>query len=281
MALLARDGWPKEKRGHLVSTWLGEPIEIKPHTAALFRRQSRSNLLMIGQNKYEEDVIAMMFSSLMSIAAQQSPNQAKFMVFDFTDVEDAWHPLLNQVSLSFPHEVQVFDRKTAVGGIKQIAETVRKRTEEDLANDYAVYVFMMGLHRARDLRMDEAASFSFSAFDDPGSDKQSPSEDFKTISQDGSEVGVHLLVWCDTYRNLNRYFDRSSINEFEYRVALQMGANDSLNFIDCEAATNLGPHRGIFFDDERSGHLEKFRPYSIPTESWIEELSGLMKAKIK
>ena len=45
--LLEADGWPRAARA--VYAWLGEPIAIKEPTAALFRRQSGSNLLVVGQ----------------------------------------------------------------------------------------------------------------------------------------------------------------------------------------------------------------------------------------
>ena len=53
--------------------WLGEPIAIKDPTAAVFRPQSGNNLLIVGQ--HDEAALAMMASSLVSLAAQHSPDE--------------------------------------------------------------------------------------------------------------------------------------------------------------------------------------------------------------
>jgi hypothetical protein len=118
------------------------------------------------------------------------------------------------------------------------------------------------LHSARDLRRDENYS--------PYSDQPlPPSEQLAKIVTEGPDVGVHTLLWCDTYTNLLRTFDRRSINEFGLRVALQMSADDSRNLVDSDAANKLGVHRALFYDEDRSGKLEKFRPYGIPTAEWL------------
>ncbi len=75
------------------------------------------------------------------------------------------------------------------------------------------------MQRARDLRAEE--DFSFSSF---GSDKQAApklSDQFATILREGPDLGVHTLIWCDTYTNLTRILDRRSLREFEMRVVFQ------------------------------------------------------------
>ena len=91
---------------------------------------------------------------------------------------------------------------------------------------------------------------------------------FGTILKDGPEVGVHTIVWCDTYTNLNRSLDRSAQREFAMRTVLQMSAEDSANLIDSPAASKLGQHRAFFFDED-GGRLEKFRPYALPEDDWL------------
>ena len=56
------------------------------------------------------------------------------------------------------------------------------------------------------------------------------------------------------------------------RVLFQMSANDSANLIDSPAATRLGLHRALFYN-EHLGTLETFRPYATPDEAWFEEIS--------
>ncbi len=55
------------------SAWLGDAIAIKDPTAVVFRPQSGSNVLIVGQN--DEAALAMMMMSAISIAAQHPPRR--------------------------------------------------------------------------------------------------------------------------------------------------------------------------------------------------------------
>ena len=67
--LLESPEWPEPPR--FEQAWLGDAIAIKDPTAAVFRPQSGSNLLMVGQN--DEAALAMLLMSGLSIAAQHPP----------------------------------------------------------------------------------------------------------------------------------------------------------------------------------------------------------------
>ena len=86
----------------------------------------------------------------------------------------------------------------------------------------------------------------------------------------GASVGIHLIASIDTYNNVNRYFSRKTLGEFEMRILFQMSANDSASLIDTPKASNLGLHRAIFYN-EQEGYLETFRPYALPDDGWIQE----------
>ena len=102
-------------------------------------------------------------------------------------------------------------------------------------------------------------------------------EQLSTILRDGPDLGVHTLIWCDTYANLERVLQRQDIAEFELRFALQMSPNDSNSFIDAPDANKLDPYLALFYDEERSGALEKFRPYDLPKMEWIQRVGEVLK----
>ncbi len=52
------------------------------------------------------------------------------------------------------------------------------------------------------------------------------------------------------------------------RVVFQMNVADSSNLIDNPLASKLGLHRALFFSEE-DGRLDKFRPYGLPSASWL------------
>ena len=57
------------------------------------------------------------------------------------------------------------------------------------------------------------------------------------------------------------------------RVVFQMSVADSSNLIDNPPAGKLGMHRALFSSEE-DGRLEKFRPYGLPSEEWLEWVKG-------
>ena len=64
------------------------------------------------------------------------------------------------------------------------------------------------------------------------------------------------------------------------RVAGPMSNDDSQHVIDDSLASKLDrPHRAIFFDEERPGQLEKFRPYAIPEIGWLESIGNQLRAR--
>ncbi|PZS04327.1 MAG: hypothetical protein DLM69_02020, partial [Candidatus Chloroheliales bacterium] len=265
--LLAAPTWANPPRG--ISAWLGEPIAIKEPTAATFKRQSGSSLLIVGQN--DEAALGMSMTALLSIAAQQPPAKGEgapgacFYVLDFTPADAPYANLLSRLGEFVPHTVRAGSRRQLPDLIAELAAEVDRRLQTDDTGAYPIYLCIYGLHRARDLRPEED-NFSFSLSSEPA--PPSPAKQFPTILREGPELGVHTIVWCDTLANLNRTLDRRALREFEQRVAFQMSAEDSSNLVDSPAASKLGQHRALFFSEEQ-GRAEKFRPYGLPSEEWL------------
>jgi hypothetical protein len=266
MELLKAPAWPVPSRK--VYVWLGEPVEIKPHTAAVFRRQSRSNLLIVGQN--EGAAVAMALTALVSLAAQHRPEAAQFYIIDLSTAGEPWDGLTRVLAQSLPHGVKwVRRRRDVVAAVQEIAGLVAERLEREEEPETTVYLALIGLQRARDLRSE---------------DMFEPSEGAKALAavlRDGPDVGVHTLVWCDTYANLERVLERRQIGEFDLRVAMPMGAQASNNLLDSSAASKLKPHYALLYDEERVGYLEKFRPYALPDAEWLERVGRMFKGRIE
>lgn len=253
--------------GRRVAAWLGDPIAIKDPTAAFFRRQSGSNLLMVGQN--DELCLGMTLTALISLAAQHKADAARFYVLDFGAADDANAERLRDLCQRLPQPAQWGRRRELTTFIDEIATELKNRQnllDETLQKLPSVYLIIYGLHRARDLRAEESTSF-YSYSDEPK--PPSPAQQFPTILQQGADLGIHTLVWCDTVTNLNRMLDRRIQREFETRVALQMSADDSSNLLDTPVAAKLGMYRAILVSDEEA-RQEKFRPYNVPDEAWVE-----------
>jgi S-DNA-T family DNA segregation ATPase FtsK/SpoIIIE len=280
--LLAAPTWPAPAR--TVRAWLGEPIAIRDEpVAATFRRQSGSNLLIVGQD--DKAALGIMGMALVSLAAQHHPGQpgASFAILDFgaVDAPDAESKFLSHLAESLPHSVMIGRRRELPDMIAALAAEAQRRLSaaEDAEGrgmgSAPIYLFLYGLQRARDLRQDE--SFGYAAY---GSEAQAPnpSQQFATLVREGPDVGIHTIIWCDTMTNLNRSLDRRAQREFAMRIAFQMGAEDSANLLDVPVASKLGPNRALY-SSEDEGLQEKFRPYALPTEAWIAGIGKQLRAK--
>lgn len=274
--LLATPAPPADARRLLA--WLGDPIAIRDAVAAPFRRQSGSNLLIVGQD--EPAALGMLAVALVGLAAQLPPAvagdvPAAFNVLDFGATDAPHAEFFVQIKGQLPHNLAVGRRRQLPDMIGALAAEVQRRLDADVPGAPSLFLCVYGLHRARDLRPDDSLGIpSFS--DEPSAGPNLP-EQFAAILRDGPEVGVHTLVWCDTVTNLNRSLDRRAQREFAMRIAMQMSAEDSSNLLDAPDAAKLGPHRALFYSEDE-GRLEKFRPYGVPGADWLawagEQLQG-------
>jgi hypothetical protein len=57
-----------------------------------------------------------------------------------------------------------------------------------------------------------------------------------------------------------------------------MSAADSSELIDSPAANKLGLHSALLFV-ESDGILEKFRPYALPDEQWLQTICAALHAR--
>ncbi len=269
---------------HKTLAWLGEPVAIADPVAASFRRQSGSNLLIVGQN--DESALGMMAVALISLAAQlPSPDVGRgaggegagFYVLDFGAVDAPYAGLWDTLAEILPHTVKVGRRRQLPDIIGELASEVQQRLDNEQPGTPSRYLFLYGLQRARDLRQEEMGLGGFSSFgEEPAA--PNPAQQFTTILREGPDLGIHTLVWCDTVTNLNRSLDRRALREFAMRVVFQMSAEDSANLIDTPAASKLGPYRALFYDEEE-GRLDKFRPYGLPATAWLEQVKGWLAGR--
>ncbi len=272
--LLAADDWPEPTRN--VLAWLGEPVAIKPPTVARFRRQAGSNLLVVGRD--ESLAVGIITAAMLSLAAQHRPEAVRFEVIDLTTYDASWAEVPETLADVLPHPIQVLGRRDVAGTIGEINTLVNKRLESERTEGPAIYLVILGLHRARALRQEEGAFFP--SWGDQEETPPNPAQQFATILQEGPEVDIHVLAWCDTYASLSRALDRRTIGEFGMRVALPMSAEDSSNLLDDSAAAKLDrPNRAIFYDEEQVGVLEKFRPYRVPGMSWLAEVGRMLRER--
>ncbi len=260
---------PTKAKGSLPMAWLGSAVAIKDPTCVSFRRQSGSNLLIVGQQ--EEMAMGILGNCLVSLAAQLPPDAAstsnlrRYYICDGIRPEspdsDFWSRFTHQTSI----DAELVSPKQLSKLMARLAEEVDRRLQDSEAVADPIFVVLHNLSRFRDLRKSD--EYSFSGFDEDA--PASADKLFSTILREGPTVGIHAIIWCDSYNNLNRWIERQNMNDLELRILFQMGASDSSNLMDSPAASRLGVHRAMLYDEEL-GQTEKFRPYGPPSHDWLK-----------
>jgi hypothetical protein len=289
--LLSGTSWPELTRAD--RAWLGAAVAIKEPTSILFSRQSGNHFLVVGQQ--EDEALGVLATALVSLAAQHAPADAlasadspaptnalgpapasggrsaaaaRFYVLDGTRPDSPRAGYWSRLAAALPHGVKVVPPRSTAAVLAEIGKELARREQSGEEDFPPLYLFIFDLGRFRDLRKADD-DFGFSRSDEGSS--VSPVKQFSTILHDGPAQGIHVLIWCDSYNNVQRQLDRQSLHDIELKAVFQMNANDSSSFIDTPAAGQLGVHRGLLYS-EADGLLEKFRPYGPPSDEWLQAI---------
>ena len=246
------------------SVWLGAPNSIKGPTEAIFRRQSGSNLLIVAQS--EERTAVILSVALISLATQFPKTAAHFVILDSTPPEFPQRKFLERVIHTLPHETILAGNGNLMEVMTNLAEELKQRAE-NASSGPEIFVLIQGLQNFKKLRQEDEFSFSSGSGDAPN-----PAAILLNLITEGPARGIHVIATCDTYNNVSRFLGRKNLSEFEMRVVFQMSASDSASLIDAPAASTLGLHRALYYND-REGSLETFRPYAQPEGEWIESIA--------
>lgn len=260
--------------------WLGEAVAIKDPTTVSFRAQGGQNLLIVGQS--EPSAIGLLSASLVSLACQIDPRRAsadddstlelpaRFIILDGSQGVGAATETWTGLKAALPHDVHVGDSREAADVVASLAAEIERREQSGLRDEAPIFLIVFNLGRFRDLRKsDDDFGFSFGS----GEKKVSPGKQFIDVLKNGPGLGIHTLVWSDTYNNVSRWFSSQALREFELRVVFQLSASDSSNLIDSPLASRLGTNRAILHLLDQ-GSNEKFRPYGIPTSEWLDGIAA-------
>lgn len=259
--------------------WLGDAIAIKDPTAFTLQSHSGANVLVVGQR--EETATAQSLALMLGMAAQQhAPAECDepgvcFYLLDGLPADSSNAGKLAAFGEQLPHRVISGTHRDTEAIINELGAILGRRRDDGEEEGARVVLFLHGLHRLRKLRRDED-DFSFSSGDDDSPAK--PDQILGELLKDGPTHGIHVVAWIDTLNNLNRTLDRNGQREFEMRVLFQMSANDSSHLIDSPVAANLGLQRALY-NSEDTGIQEKFRPWAMPEDQWLNEQAATLRAR--
>lgn len=149
------------------------------------------------------------------------------------------------------------------------AEMKRREDLSDQSDAAEILLVIRDIGQFRELRRDED-DFSLGSFGE--AKVESPASLFGELIRRGPLVGIHVVVWADSFNNAMRWLSNSLLREFDDRIALRMNQTDSASLVDSPVAASLGPGRALLYRDQ-TGAVEKFRPFAWPAEEWLGQVA--------
>jgi len=238
--------------------WVGEPVAIAEDVTATIRKQGGSNLLVAG---YDENIgVRVMCSSIISIAAQQQANTAKFYSFNFYNVDSEFVNIPDELFNNIQQDYKSISNREVKEVLQNIKEEIENRLSGEAKDSKNIFLTFFSLQRGRAFRKD---GYSMS---DEGNL-------LAYILKEGADVGVYCLVQVDTMDNFSKNLDDNLLKEFSQRVASQMNPDNSVKVIGNQKASKLGTNRAWYYDDNENTMI-KFKPYELPAYTWVAQLQS-------
>lgn len=270
------------------ATWFGESMRIGRQVRASFRCRPRNHLLLIGSA--ENEIFGMLGAMLVGLAHTSPPDRIAFQIADLSLSEGEISELLPTFRDCFGTLFDVAIGKRFADREQQIprAEMIWQQVTEEFDHRQAVrqadtdamdfgkslfFVFALGnlnqMNRFRPVtgRM---------------GDEMSPdAKKLLEIASNGSELGIHLVLWLSDFKAFQQLFggSRAALTHFDLRVALKMSDRDSQDFLGESIAKNLRDSQAYFTDASTPNTPEKFRPYAVLSPATINTYAQALKQR--
>ncbi|AFU01979.1 FtsK/SpoIIIE domain-containing protein [Nocardia brasiliensis] len=225
---------------------MGAPMSLDPPLALRLGREPGNNLLVVDPN------------ALSSLALQIAVLRAadiRVEYVDFAAIEQHSEALFARLCTA---GAVACHRRKLGDVLDSLLGELAERTELDEYHGPARVLFLVGLHRARELNPD--------AFDE-----DSESAKLARLLRHGPEVGLHVVGWADRYASLQRRLDPDGLRQFGFKVLGPASEDDSRVLIDSEVAANLTANQ-FAVDDYDNARTDIVRRFADPGPEWLDLL---------
>lgn len=258
-----------------LNVWLGEPLAIAAPTQVQLKRAGGQNVVIVGQDeKLVNSLFAfIMLSSAFGPSASQTKGEATpanrmMLLLDRTDTEFATD-LMALGKRCRPDRLSIgttVDTSSVIGDL--VTEITRREESADHVQQATWILAIRNIGQFRDLKKAED-DFGLGGFGEPKA--ETVASQFADVIKRGPNVGIHVVLWSDTFSNAIRWLSNALLREFETRIAFRINQTDSSNLVDSPVAASLENGRAIIYRDQ-TGTTEKFRPFAWPSQEWLDEL---------
>ncbi len=237
-----------------VRLWLGEPAALGPPVEVTLRRQEGANLLVIASG---DAVGPGLLHAAVATAVKGHGGALQTWVLDLGGLETGFGDALGALRADPP--VRVARRRSITAMLDQVGQVVAQRRDGQRFDEPPCLFVIAHLERSHELAATHDGGAAATA--DP------ELETLLMVLRDGPEVGVHCLVWCESFDQLAARLGERPTRHFGLRVATALPAEDSLALLDSAYGASLRPHHALLADEDKS-RLVKFRPYLMPPPGW-------------
>lgn len=239
--------------------YLGESAELKPATAAIFRRRDRSNLLIVASDA--EIAFGMLGAACLSIPAFYRPSDVEIAIIDCADEGEYWENTFSDFKDAFDqYPIDVRGRRKAKAMLTQIQAKLDERDQLVAADREGeiptTFLILSGIQSIDDLRPVPSKYGG----------RNEPSETAKTlveILQRGPKLGIYTIIWSRSVDDFDARLEKQSLSLFDRRAGMHLSTEDLLYLFREPVSRGRQAFSGTLLDDER-GHFEKFRAYALP-----------------
>ena len=256
----------------VMSIWLGEPVAISAPTRIELRRASGQNVLIVGQDENQVDSLlgcTILSTCFRPAVADKPPAGTRLtLLHDGRDVDSLHRFEALKATLQL-ESLELKGSGDCDALVEELYQDVVAREENSALSSAGERVLVVrNIGQFRNLRKDED-DFGLGGFGEPKA--MTIASMFSDVLKRGPLVGIHVVVWSDTFSNAIRWLSNSLLREFETRIAFRMNQTDSASLVDNPVAASLGPGRAIIYRDQ-TGTTEKFRPFSWPSTQWLRKI---------
>jgi hypothetical protein len=254
-----------------VPAWIGDPVAISEPMCIRFQRSGGQNVLIVGQEgDLADSILASTILSICAGPAGRGVSEASRLVL-LHDGQDQTSQLKFASSFTKGIAPRFSLRKAAEADAtvaELSAELATREAAGDGSNSPTIILAIRNIGQFRSLRRDED-DFGMGGF---GATKSAtPASQLGDLIRKGPLVGIHVIVWSDTFSNSMRWLSNSLLREFDSRIAFRLNQTDSSSLIDTPAAASLSPGRAILYRDQ-TGAADRFRPFSWPSQQWLSNV---------
>ena len=249
--------------------WLGQPLRIADDITVVLEPHQGANLLVLGSD--ESLAMRLLLSALQGLVLTTPPRAARFLLVGAVDPRQPAGQILSALQTGIPHPIQVHARQAAVEALNTLAAEMDDRLARlPTRPPDRVFLLVAGLHRWPEVR---------------GPNPYTPSpagEQWARLVQQGPQVGIHTLLWCDRLSTLGAVAGGGAMHDtlaqFGHRVALQMTADESVNYLGGPYAARLGSERAYYRNEQWPADvLDKFKPYVWLSPAEVNSLVAVVR----